>query len=327
MGEILSHAEVEAILAAIEPSRPGSRPVARPESDESAAAWEPHDFQQTEPLQGAALKVVQALHEGICQRWQVRLESLLQSGVKVRAVGACQSSATEFLQAVSAQTLICHVTHARSTIDSLLVWGFDLVQSLVAGMLGGTVAAASVPTTQALTSIELRLLGRLNEAVIRELSALLDESLHVTAVKSVFDEESELPAKCPRVWFSFEVCINNVSGLIHLGMPAPAPAALPGQSGGSAGLTSGSAGLQSIPPGIQQVSVQVSANLTHVKLRAADLAALQVGDVIMTDLSPSETVSLQLDGQTLCRATVGTLLGRKALRLAEPLYPAGNRAK
>lgn len=317
MGEILSHAEVEAILAAIEPSRPGNRPVPT-SSVESAETWEPHDFRQTEPMQGVALKVVQALHAGICQRWQVRLESLLQSAVNVRAIGACRSTAAEFLQAVATKSLICHLAPAKSAADSLLVWSLDLVQSLVTGMLGGTVAAATEPTTHAMTSIELRLLGRLNEAVIRELSVLLDEPLNVVAVGPSLDGDSDLSAKAPRIWFSFEVNIGSVSGLIHLGLPGPTPGAvLSGRFSGSSDLIQDRAGLTAIPPGIQQVSVQVAANLAHVKLRAADLAALQVGDVLMTELSPTETISLQLDGRTLCQATVGTLLGRKALRLVE----------
>ena len=284
MGEILSHAEVEAILAAIEPSRPGHRPVPKP-SVEPGEAWEPHDFRQTEPMQGVALKIVQALHEGICQRWQVRIESLLQAAVNVRAIGACQSTAAEFLQAVSTKSLICQLAHTKSAADSLLVWSLDLVQSLVTGMLGGTVAAASDPTTHAMTSIELRLLGRLNEAVIRELSVLLDEPLNVVAVGQSLDGNSDLSAKAPRVWFSFEVNIGSVSGLIHLGLLGPTPgAALSGRFSGSSDLIQDRAGLAEIPPGIQQVSVQVAANLAHVKLRAADLATLQVGDVLMVSI-------------------------------------------
>lgn len=318
MGEILSHAEVEAILAAIEPSRPGNRPVPQSPTADSGETWERHDFRRAEPMQGVALRIVQALHEGICQRWQVRLETLLQSPVKVRAIGACQSTAAEFLQAVSTQNVICHLGHTKSAVDSLLVWGLDLVQSLVTAMLGGAVGAAKESATHAMTSIELRLLGRLNDTVIRELSVILDEPLNVGAVASSLDEGVGLLASTPRIWFSFEVSVGSASGFIHLGLPGLAPGTVTAERfSDSSGLATDRATLGAIPPGIQQVSVQVSANLAHVKLRAADLAGLQVGDIVMTELSPTETVSLQLDGRTLCRATVGTLLGRKALRLVE----------
>lgn len=319
MGEILSHAEVEAILAAIEPSRPGSRPSPQSTVDPDQT-WSPHDFRQPEPIQGMALRIVQALHEGICQRWQARLDTLLQSAVKVRAIGACQSTAAEFLRAVSTQSVVCHLAHRKSAADSLLVWGLDLVRSLVTAMLGGTADAATEPTSHSMTNIELRLLGRLNDVVIRELSVLLGESLEVAAVAMSLGEGSELSANAPRTWFSFEVTFSGVSGFIHLGLPGSASAAvLTGCYGGASDLTADRATLAAIPRGLQQVAVQVSANLAHVKLRAADLAALQVGDVLMTDLSPTEDVSVQLDGQTLCRASVGTLLGRKALRLVEPM--------
>ena len=327
MGEILSHAEVEAILSAIELSRPKAGPTV--EVSASAVvpeAWERHDFRRPEVLRGEALDFVHALHGGICQRWQVRLQSLLQEPIDVRPVGACQSTGTEFLASIASPHVICQIGHAGSAAESLLVWSAELVQSLFGRMLGDTGVHGSTPhpmtnNVRPMTNIELRLLGRLNDAVLGELAILLNDKLGITAV---LPDDSERIAQFPCVWFSFEVDYGGLRGLIHL--------AISGMSF-NAGLRHGElapglTAVETIPSGIHQVRVEVSANLGSLRLKTSDLLALQVGDIVMTDLSPSQTVSLQLEGRNLSQATIGTHLGRKALRLsANPAPPQGHLGK
>lgn len=313
MGEILSRAEVDAILSAIEPSRSTPRPSASTESVD-VAAWERHDVTRPTALQGRALQIVQALHEGICQRWVTALKSLLQSNVDIRSVGACQSTVAEFLASLQSPHVTCQVAHASSAAESLLIWSDQLVQLLIARMLGGTVDGAGESRVHLMTNIELRLLGRLNEAVLRELSALLNDKLTVSAV---MQQVSLVPASIAAfscIWFSFELTASGAAGLIHLGIPAASVGLnRPASESTDIELTA-----DAVPSGIQQVTVQVAANLASLKVKASDLAALQVGDIVMTDQSPNDGVSLQLGDQVVCHATVGTHLGRKALRLIEP---------
>jgi len=135
MGEILSQAEVEAILSAIQPSRPAERPVGGPGAE--LPQWQPHDFRQSEPLRGTALQVVQALHDGICNRWQLRLKTVLQADLSIRPLGACQSTATEFFTTNRSPVILCTISHADSIAESLLVWSSDLAKNFIGRMLGG----------------------------------------------------------------------------------------------------------------------------------------------------------------------------------------------
>ena len=309
MGEILSQAEVEAILSAIEPSRPATRPV--PVCEPDTTQWQHHDFRQSEPLCGAALQVVQALHEGICDRWQSRLRSLLQADLSIRPLGACQSTATDFFAANKASVIVCKISHAGSAVESLLVWGSDLAWQLIGRMLGGSDTA--VADDCKLTKIELRLLDRLNEAMVSELSLMLGDSLKVDEILQSSDAVRSSISPFPFAWFTFEV---GSGGLVHVGIPIQL-----GLSGAVASVVESTqeggrtAELESIPRGIQQISVRVSASLATLKLTAADLAALQVGDIVMTDVASSDSVALNLDGRRLGNAIVGTHLGRKALRV------------
>jgi flagellar motor switch protein FliM len=315
MGEILSHAEVEAILSAVQPSRPVPRDSSGGQIAEQPA-WELHDFQHPQALRGAALKMVHALHQGICQRWQSRLGEVLQSVVSVKPVGACQSSAAEFLASDKSPQVICLLRQASTTAESLLVWNAGLARALLARMLGGGDGGESPVTS--MTNIELRLLNRLNEAVLGELSSLLKETWHVSQVLQGDVTTAEISSQFPSIWFSFEAETAGGRGLIHLGIPAVSfNVAGAGASSAAFATELGVAG--GLNPGVQQVCVQVTATLGLLKIRAADLMVLQVGDLVVTDMSPGETVALKLDGKTLCQATIGTHLGRKALRLTGSL--------
>ena len=311
MGEILSQAEVEAILSAIQPSRPAERPAGGP--GEKLPQWQPHDFRQSEPLRGTALQVVQALHDGICNRWQSRLRAVLQTDLRIRPLGACQSTATEFFATNRSPVIQCMISHAGSIAESLLVWSSDLARSFIGRMLGGS-DVQSVDDAR-LTKIELRLLDRLNDAIISELALVFGGSLAAEKVVQSDDAVSASINPFPFAWFTFEVSGIGAGGLVHLGVPMQL---------GISEVTSrlndlGGAGrqveLDSIPAGIQQISVRVSASLATLRLSAADLAALQVGDIVMTDVASSDSVAFTLDGRRLGNAIVGTHLGHKALRV------------
>lgn len=315
MGEILSRAEVDALLSSIEPPRSSGRSTAKVDAFD-LDAWERHDVTQPAALHGRALKIVHALHAGICQRWTNGLNALLQSNVDVRPVGACQSTVSEFLASLQSPHVTCQISHAATAAESLLIWGDQLAQRLIARLLGGTGDVPDDSRVHLMTNIELRLLSRLNDAVLRELAGLLNDSLSVSAV---MQQVSEVPARIAAfgcVWFSFEVTACGSTGLIHLGIPGASlglsqPASEP--SSKEALISS-----DMIPTGIRQVTVELSASLASLKIKADDLAELQVGDIVMTDLTPKDGVTLRLGDQVFCQAAIGTHLGRKALRLIEP---------
>jgi flagellar motor switch protein FliM len=316
MGQILSQAEVDAILSSVEPSRPNSRPT--PTADPTSRhEWECHDVGRIEPLQGNALKVVHALHDGICQRWTASLRTVFQSQVNVRAVGACQSTGAEFLRTLPSPDVICQIRHGHSAAESLLAWSDNLAHSLISKLLGGGNGSAAETATLTMTPIERRLLSRLNDAVLDELATLLDDTLTVAAVLPDLDAVSAQIANFPCVWFSFEISGFGTSGLIHLGIPLLCLNHT-SESGTKSSPARADADFSTIPTGIQKVTVQVSATLASLTIKASDLLALQVGDIVMTDSSPVEPVLLRLNGRSLWQAAIGTHLGRKALRLTAP---------
>jgi flagellar motor switch protein FliM len=231
--------------------------------------------------------------------------------VDVRAVGACQSATATFLESLKSPGIICQIRHASSAAESLLVWDADLVQLWMAQLLGG-IDVDSAATDRPMTPIERRVFDRLNDPIVRELAELLGDSLKMGAVHAA-GQVAGPASRFPCIWFSFEIVgPRGHSGLIHLGIPSVSLG--PGGTESEAGIAP-----DEIPPGIRRVAVQLAATLTRLKLKASDLASLQVGDIVMTDVASSGAASLQVDGKLLCPALMGTHLGRKALRLtADP---------
>ena len=257
--------------------------------------------------------MVQALHDGICNRWQSRLKTVLQADLSIRPLGACQSTATEFFTTNRSPVILCTISHADSIAESLLVWSSDLAKNFIGRMLGGS-DVQSVDDAR-LTKIELRLLDRLNDAIISELALVFGGSLAAEKVVQSDDAVSASINPFPFAWFTFEVSGIGAGGMVHLGVPMQLGISEAASRLNFLGGADGQIELDSIPAGIQQISVRVSASLATLKLTAADLAELQVGDIVMTDVASSDSVALKLDGRRLGCAVVGTHLGRKALRV------------
>ena len=66
---------------------------------------------------------------------------------------------------------------------------------------------------------------------------------------------------------------------------------------------------------VPQTRLELIAELATLKLRTSELAGLAVGDVLFTDVGQLNVATLRLANQNLYQAAVGTLAGKKAVRL------------
>jgi flagellar motor switch protein FliM len=211
--------------------------------------------------------------------------------------------------------------------NSFIVWTTPLLQGLMTRMLGGRDPASDDSATYSMTRIQHRLLSKLNDLLLLELSSLLRTDLSIAEVRENSSVLQQPIATSFSIWISFELNCGGARGVIHLGIPRMAfdcqmsspeskPATMASNTDSNA---------ESIPGGIRQVTVKVSASLAKTRLRTSDLATLQVGDILMTDLPASGPILLSLEGQDLCQAAIGTHSGHKALRLLHsPIYRNSN---
>jgi flagellar motor switch protein FliM len=74
----------------------------------------------------------------------------------------------------------------------------------------------------------------------------------------------------------------------------------------------------------KKVPLIATARLTTFKLAARDFQRLALGDLLVTDASPQQDVSLQIDGNEIFRGAPGQSRDRRVIRLTIPVRPAPN---
>lgn len=72
---------------------------------------------------------------------------------------------------------------------------------------------------------------------------------------------------------------------------------------------------------IRAADVNLSVELCKGKIKARDLVALQVGDVIPLDSSPTDEAIIKVEGVPKYKGYVGSYRGSRAVRVTEPIVP------
>lgn len=324
MGELLSHSEIETLLSAVEAVPPRAATVTHPElRPDEPSNWESHDFREPEPLSRQAIELLQALHAGLCQQLARRFHSLLHSIVDVRPVGLNQMRFDECASESASPDLICQIESPTQSTPWLICWQPALAHSLINRLLGGAVLRPSDSPPAAPSEIEVRLLNRLCCAVLDELARFaepgqLGQLREITVVSSPFRKRPEL-AGTSYLCVSFEVVCDDDRGVMHCWLPKTHLAQRQGMECETPFRTSGP-GLLAAPT--RQAKIELLADLAQLKLRVSEIADLAIGDVLMTDIAQLDGATLRLADRALYQVAIGTLTGKKAVRLAKPLLPS-----
>ena len=185
-------------------------------------------------------------------------------------------------------------------------------------VLALTNTPAEVPS-----EIEVRLLNRVCSAVLDELGRFagprpLGDPRELTVVPRPLRIRPEL-AGTPYLCASFEVICDGDRGLMHCWLPQT--------QFGHTWPAEPAPHLRTSGPGLlaaqtQQAKIELAADLAHLKLRVSEISDLAIGDVLMTDITQLEGATLRLADRVLYQVAIGTLTGKKAVRLAKPLLPS-----
>jgi flagellar motor switch protein FliM len=321
MGELLSHSEIETLLSAGVPGPPRAERGSQSERQFAEPLnWESHNFREPEPLPRKSIELLQALHAGLCHHLARRFRSLLHAAVEIRPVGLNQMRFDECTSESAAPYLICQIESPTQSTPWLISWQTALARSLINRLLGGTMLCPSESGATAPSEIEGRLLNRCCSAVLDELGRFaetrqLGHPHEMTMVPSPIRERPELAAT-PYLCITFEIVCEGDRGLMHCWLPkahlAPRQEAMHEPSSSTVGL-----GLLAVPT--QQAKIELSADLAYLKLRVSEIADLAIGDVLMTDIAQLDGAVLRLADRMLYQVAIGTLTGKKAVRLAKPL--------
>ena len=340
MSDVLTEAEVESLLAALEPDvggrGAGGRRAGDPADDRAGpggAAISVYDFKRPERVSKEQIRAIRGLHEGFSREFGAGLSSLLRSIAEVKLVAVDQLTYSEFVFGLENPT--CFNLLRSGGLDGHLILElapavvFPLVDRLLGG---GKTAAGDPPPDRPLTDIEARLVSRMTklatESLERAWATLAPLELSVVRTESNPQLVQVVPPNEVVVLVAFELTLGEARGIMNLCVPfntlEPVAAKLSGDAWSSYGKKSTDPRQTAVlEAGVSRARVPLGVTLAATTLSARDLADLAPGDVILTDADSRGGLELCVGGRPAFRCTPGALKGHKAVRVTGPVRRAG----
>jgi len=327
--EILSQAEVESLISAMEaaPPPPSAALPATPAPVRPAARQREkvlgYDFKRPERVGKEQMRALQSLHEGLGRNFGAALSALLRTIVEVKLTSVDQLTYSEFVFSLENPTCF-NLLHAEPLEGHLILdLNPSILYPIIDRLLGGSKDSGPV-TRRPLTEIELRLVNRITGLFLQELSHAWENVLALTLSVDRVESNPQLVQIVPPnevvILVSFEVALGEVRGMINLCIPfnsiervAPKLAANSWASYNKSGATSQSRAQIGRRLDRSQVDVVVTVAQTHIT--TGDLLGLRVGDIITTDKDIRTPLDVAVQGVNKYLASAGTLKGNKAFRV------------
>jgi flagellar motor switch protein FliM len=332
--EVLSQAEVESLISAMESHTPLAKATPLPAAQRGPARQREkivtYDFKRPERVGKEQMRALQSLHEGFGRNFGAALSALLRSIVEVKLTSVDQLTYSEFVFSLENPT--CFNLLRAEPLEGNLILDLNpsILYPIIDRLLGGGKDSGSV-ARRPLTEIELRLVGRITGLFLQELKHawenVLTLKLSVERVESNPQLVQIVPPNEVVILVSFELALGDVRGMINLCIPfnsiervSAKLAANTWASYNRSGSTPESRSL--IGRRIDRSQVDLVVTLAETKLTTGDLIGLRVGDIITTDKDVRTPIDVAVQGVNKFLASAGALKGNKAIRIETAPSPA-----
>jgi len=329
--DILSQAEVESLLNAMESGGPGkpaaaaaparrSPPPAPPKPREKIA---PYDFKRPERVGKEQMRALQTLHEGFGRNFGAALSALLRSIVEVKLTSVDQLTYSEFVFSLENPTCFNLLRAAPLEGNLILDINPSILYPIIDRLLGGGRETGPL-ARRPLTEIELRLVSRITGLFLLELHRawenVVDLDLAVERVESNPQLVQIVPPNEVVVLISFELTLGELRGMMNLCIPFNSieriGAKLSSNTWAAYGKRQASAeSIKQLSGALQGSLVELIVHLADTTITTADMIGLRVGDVITTDKDTQSPIWVSVEGIPKYRAFAGAYKGRKAIQI------------
>ncbi len=333
-GDVLSQAEVESLLNAVDANAKSTGSASRaaaaappPSIPRSRDKVTPYDFKRPERVGKDQMRALQTLHEGFGRNFGAALSALLRSIVEMKLTSVDQLTYSEFVFSLENPT--CFNLLKADPLEGNLILDINpsILYPIIDRLLGGgreTSALARRP----LTEIELRLVRRITDLFLEELHRawenVLNLELAVVRVESNPQLVQIVPPNEVVVLISFELTVGDVRGMMNLCVPFNSIERISGKLSSNSWVTYGRR--QATQESMRQISGNLQGSLLGLVVRLADtqistkdLVGLRVGDIITTEKDVRSALTVELEGVAKFTARPGAYKGRKAIRIDEPI--------
>lgn len=318
MGEVLSQAEVDNLLSAIDQTAP-----AEPGDGRSRDKVAVYDFKRPERVGKEQMRALQTMHEGFGRNFGAALSAMLRTMVEVKLTSVDQLTYSEFVFSLENPTCFNLISAAPLEGQLILDVNPSILFPVIDRMLGGSTTSAP-PARRPLTEIELRLVSRITGLFLREMQHawenVLPLELSVDRVESNPQLVQIIPANEVIVLISFELTVGETRGMMNLCIPFNSIERI------SAKLSSNSwvsyskrpatpESMQKIGNQLAAAPVEVVATLASTRITTSDVLGLRVGDIIASEKDVKEPLIISVEGKPKFYASPGKYKGRKAIQI------------
>ena len=304
------------------------------------AAYETYDFRRPDKLSKDHVRALQMLHENFAGFFMSSLAGYLRTQVEVELVSVEQVPYDEYMKTISASLLNILNVEALSG-QAIFEIDFGILFSMIDRLLGGKGAAGKV--VRDLTDIEKMLSGNIVDMGLADLKSAWETVLPLDFAVASMETSSQfvqiVPGNDTIVLVLFEIRIGDFQGAMSLCVPylllKPILGKLSTQRWFVADRKKTTSHSEQLARRLNTTAVPCVARLGRTSLCVADLASLQVGQMLPMQVCPASgdphapkdklgTVDLMIGGQVKFRGRTG-LRGRTlAVQIEQVVEPVAD---
>jgi flagellar motor switch protein FliM len=334
-GDVLSQAEVESLLSAMEQTAQKAAPARRAAPAAAATAAParprekvtPYDFKRPERVGKEQMRALQSMHEGFGRNFGARLSTLLRSIVEVKLTSVDQLTYSEFVFSLENPT--CFNVLRAEPLEGNIILDINpsILYPVIDRMLGGGKESSST-TRRPLTEIELRLVSRITGEFLEELKHAWENvvalDLAVERVESNPQLVQIVPPNEVVVLISFELLLGELRGMINLCIPYNALERIGAKLSANNWVSPNRKlatpeTIERVTKNLKTAPVDVVVRLAETTIATKDLLSLRVGDIITTEKDVKAPLLVDIAGVAKYKARGGLYKGRKAVCVEETI--------
>lgn len=327
MGDVLSQAEVENLLSAMD-GEPDDTPVATSlgptRSREKVTVY---DFKRPERVGKEQMRALQTMHEGFGRNFGAALSAMLRTIVEVKLTSVDQLTYSEFVFSLENPTCFNLINAEPLEGQLILDMNPSILFPIIDRMLGGT-ATGAAPSRRPLTEIELRLVSRITKLFLNEMQHawenVLQLQLSVDRIESNPQLVQIIPANEVVILVSFELTVGDTRGMVNLCIPFNSIERISHKLSSNSWISYSKRpptpeSMQLMSNRISNAPLEVVVELAETKITTADLIGLRVGDIIASEKDINEPLVVSVEGQPKFQARAGQFKGRKAIEVLKAI--------
>ncbi len=348
MAEILSQAEIEALLSSLagdgSVEAPDEEPVRSKNAQSSPAvsavpavrrdnkspvSYEVYDFRRPDKFAKDQLRTMQMLHETFARLFASSLSAYLRVPIHVDLISVEQVPYDEYMRSLTS-SIINIFSMAPLAGQSILEMEFNVMLSMIDRLLGGP--GSMIKNTSVLTDIEKALTESIINRALKDFRTAWEGIAQFTPKRETMETQAQfvqiVPPNDVVVSILFELKMGNLRGAMSICIPylllKPITGKLSAQRWFSSTVrkNKGKHAL-ALAGRLQKTDLELRVRLGKASLSVQQLLDMSVGDVILLNRKQSEEVEVLVGNKTIYFANPG-IRGKKLAVHITRVHPEAN---